>query len=64
MLEMTEEMVDAAHSLLEAARKYKKLYEDQKNTTDPVVYIENELTGEGVFISDGFNTQSIKSFIL
>ena len=59
---MTEEMVKAAYRLQEAAREYRKLYE-QENKKEPVIWLKNDETGEGVFIADGFNTELIKSRI-
>ena len=57
---MTDDMVQAAHELQAAARNYKNLYEEQ-NGKNHVVWIKNDETGEGVFISDSFNTDLIKS---
>ncbi len=59
---MTEEMISAAYELEKAARYYRKLYE-QENKEEPVVWIKNHETGEGVFIADSFNTEIIKSRI-
>lgn len=57
---MTDEMIQAAYELQEAARKYKALYE-KENDNQPVVWLKNKETGEGVFISDSFNTELIKT---
>lgn len=58
-MEMTEEMIEAAKVLFESAKQYRKLYEEV-NGKAPVVWIKHDETGEGVFISDSFNTELIK----
>lgn len=60
--EMTEEMVDAAFKLDSAAREYRKLYE-AVNGRSPVVWLKNDESGEGIFISDGENFHVIRAAI-
>ena len=57
---MTDEMSEAAEELFEAAQKYKKLF-DNLGDNKPVVYIEHNKTGEGVFITDSHNTEVLKN---
>ncbi len=52
----------AANELQDSARKYRKLYEAE-NKKNPVVWIKNVDTGEGVFISDSYNTELIKDIL-
>ena len=59
---VTEEMIEAAYKLQDAAREYKKLYE-QENKKEAVIWLKHNETGEGVFIADSFNTGLIKSRI-
>ena len=59
---MNEEMIKAAHKLQDAAREYRKLYE-QENRKEPVIWLKHNDTGEGVFIADSFNTELIKARI-
>ena len=56
---MTNEMISAAFNLQKAAIEYKSLYESEHGST-PVVWLKNNETGEGIFISDSFNTELIK----
>lgn len=60
---MNEEMVNAAYELQKAARNYRELYEKQ-NPKMPVIWIKNENTGEGVFISDSYNTELMKKILI
>ena len=55
-------MIEAAYKLQDAAREYRKLYE-QENKKEPVIWLKNDETGEGVFMADSFNTEFIKSRI-
>jgi hypothetical protein len=57
---MTEEMLKVARELERAAKEYRRLYEEENGKT-PVVWIKNNETEEGVFISDSFNTELIKN---
>lgn len=59
---MTDEMIRIAHSLHDEARKYLLLHEKQ-NAKKPVVWIKNKETGEGVFITDSFNTDIFISML-
>ena len=59
---MTDEMVEIALKLEQLAKEYRKLYESE-NGNIPVVWFKNNETGEGIFISDSFNTDRIKHFI-
>jgi len=56
---MTEEMIKAAYELEAAAKTYRKLFENQ-NGKEPVVWLKNNESGEGIFIADSFNTELIK----
>lgn len=57
---MTEEMIKTAEELFIAAKKYKELYEDQYGK-QPVVWVQDNDTGEGLFIADSYNTQIMRS---
>lgn len=57
---MTDEMIEVAHKLQEVARQYRKLYENEYRES-PVIWIDNNETGECIFLSDSFNAHRIKS---
>ena len=59
---MTEEMVNVGRRLFNVAREYRKLFE-QENGKAPVVWLNNDETGECVFMADGFNADRIKSIL-
>ena len=56
---MTEEMVELAYIMHEAARKYRLLYE-LEHVAVPVIWVDNNETGECIFISDSFCSGVLK----
>ena len=60
---MTEERDKAAFALLKAAREYRKLYHEHEGEKFSVVWIEHNETGEGVFITNALNTETMKTII-
>ena len=57
---MSEELIEAAYALQEAAKNYRDLYEKENHKT-LVVWLRNDETGEGIFMADRFNTGLIKA---
>lgn len=60
MNNMTDEMIDVAHDLFNAAEKYRELFE-RENGSQPVIWLAHDATGESVFIADSFNSNLIRS---
>ena len=60
---MTDEMIDIAKELHSLADKYRQLYKQENGNNHPVIWIENNSTGNAVIISDGFNAGIIKRAI-
>ncbi len=56
---MTAEMIELAYTMHEVARKYRLLYELERGTT-PVIWVDNNETGECIFISDSFCSSVLK----
>ncbi len=57
---MTDEMIILSVNIEALTERYKKLYEIE-NGKKPVIWIQNNETRNGIFITDSFNTERIKS---
>ena len=56
---MTEEMIELAYIMHDAANKYRLLYELEHGTI-PVIWVDNDETGECIFIADSFCSSVLK----
>ena len=59
---MTPEMLDAAKELMEAAKKYKQLF-NKESKQEPCIFLTENETGETVFIADSFNADLVKTHL-
>lgn len=60
--EMNDEMVKIARKLHRYAEKYRQLYVEA-NGNYPVIWIQNNETGDAVVITESFNAELIKNAI-
>ncbi len=56
---MNKKLIKAAKKLENAAQEYRYLYQ-KGSERDALIWIQNNTTGEGVFIADNLNTELIK----
>ena len=56
---MNELLIESAKKLEDAAKEYRFLYQKGRKR-DAVIWVQNNTTGEGVFIADNLNTELIK----
>lgn len=59
-VEMDEVLTLAAQNVMEAARRYRALYEERNPGEQPVIFITDNQQGDSVFMANRFNSDLIK----